>query len=140
MAAIVLPLQQLTKKDTPFVWDAACEHACTRIKQLLTSAPLLRRPEFTKTFLLQTDWQPEGMGAVLAQEVDGIEHPISYVSKSLNKAEQLYAPTEGELRAVMWAIRHFRGYLHGHHFILLTDHMALTYLEGARVHSVEACC
>ena len=28
----------------------------------------------------------------------------------------------------MWAIRHFRGYLHGHHFILQTDHKALTYL------------
>lgn len=59
---------------------------------------------------------------------DGVEHPISYASKSLNKAEQLYAPTEGELRAVMWAIRHFRGYLHGHQFIFQTDHKALTYL------------
>ena len=128
MASIVLPIQQLTKKGTPFVWSLACEQASTKIKHLLTSAPLLHRADFAKAFLLQTDWQPHGMGAVLAQETDGVEHPISYASKSLNKAEQLYAPTEGELRAVMWAIRHFRGYLHGHQFVLQTDHKALTYL------------
>lgn len=72
------------------------------------------------------------MGAVLAQDFDSVEHPVAYASKSLDKHQEHYAPTEGELLAIMWAIRHFRSYLHGHHFILQTDHKALTYLMTSK--------
>ena len=128
MARIAGPLQQLTKKDKSFFWSAECDAAFRLLKEKLTTAPLLRRPDFNHPFILQTDWQPAGMGAILSQEIDGIEHVIAYAIKSLNVHKQHYAPTEGELLAVMWAIRHFYCYLHGNFFILETDHKALTYL------------
>ena len=128
LARIAAPIQNLTKKDKPFVWNGDCETSFAELKEKLTSAPLLRRPDFNHTFILQTDWQPTGIGAVLSQEIEGIEHVIAYASKALNIHEQHYAPTEGELLAVIWAIRHFYCYLHGHFFILETDHKALTYL------------
>ena len=128
MARIALPIQNLTRKDVTFIWTDACEAAFRRLKELLTSAPLLRRPDFDHPFLLQTDWQPTGMGAILSQKIDNVEHVIAYASKSLKIQEQHYAPTEGELLACMWAIRHFHCHLHGHPFVLETDHKALTYL------------
>lgn len=128
MARIASPIQNLTRKDVPFIWDDACEAAFQLLKELLTSAPLLRRPNFNIPFILQTDWQPAGMGAILSQNINGTEHVIAYASKSLNTHERHYAPTEGELLACLWAIRHFHCYLHGHPFVLETDHKALTYL------------
>ena len=128
MARIALPIQALTRKGAAFIWDDACDLAFQRLKELLTSAPLLRRPDFNQPFILQTDWQPTGMGAILSQNIENVEHVIAYASKSLKIQEQHYAPTEGELLACLWAIRHFHCYLHGHRFVLETDHKALTYL------------
>ena len=45
------PLHALTKKDIPFVWTAQCQTPFERLKELLTSAPLLSFPRFDQPFL-----------------------------------------------------------------------------------------
>ena len=64
------PLYALTKKDAPFVWSVQCQQAFERLKELLTSAPLLAFPRFDQPFLLETDTSLRGLGAVLAQKQD----------------------------------------------------------------------
>ena len=39
-----------------------------------------------------------------------------------------YSPTECEALAIVFAMRHFRHYLHGIRFVLVTDHSALTFM------------
>ena len=56
MAAISRLLANLTRKDNKeFVWTQACEEAFKEIKQLLTTAPLLRPPNFEKEYVLWID-------------------------------------------------------------------------------------
>ena len=70
-----------------------------------------------------------GMGAVLSQVDDsGAERVVAYTSCTLSRAEQRYCVTRKELLAVVNFIKHFRPYLHGKHFTLLTDHGSLTWL------------
>eukprot|EP00983_Pelagomonas_calceolata_P053741 1143408-Pelagomonas_calceolata.AAC.5 len=40
------PLTNLTIKDIPFVWNAACEAALLAVKHALTNAPVLALPKF----------------------------------------------------------------------------------------------
>ena len=51
--------------------------------------------------------------------------PIAYASRSLQKHERNYGITELEGLGVVWAVRHFRTYLYGHHCTVYTDHEAL---------------
>ena len=53
------------------------------------------------------------MGAVLAQEQDGLEKAICYASKALSTTQSKYSATRRELLAVVTFTRHFRYYLLG---------------------------
>ena len=83
------PLFTLTRKDVAFEWSAvqcsSCQESFEELKRLLTEAPLLAFPNFTKNFLLETDASGVGLGAVIAQEQgDGTTRPIAYASRTLH--------------------------------------------------------
>ena len=106
---------------------AACQVAFNRLKQLLTTAPVLSYPRFgpDAQFILETDANLFGLGAVLAQQKeDGHVHPVAFASRTLNPQEKNYGITEMETLAVVWAAKHFRPYLLGHHCTVFTDHSA----------------
>ena len=120
------PLHALTRKDVPFVWTAQCQAAFERLKELLTSAPLLSFPRFDQPFLVETDASLNCLGAVLAQKQDdGLVRPLAYASRSLQPHEKNYGITELEGLGVVWAVKHFCPYLYGHKCAVYTDHEAL---------------
>lgn len=128
-ASIAQPLHSLLHKDITWTWTEHHQLAFDNLKQRLLGAPILAQPDFSKTFILQTDWSTLGIGAVLTQKNEqNKEQPVSYYSRSLTPAEQNYSASEGEALAVISAISHFRPYLHGRRFFLQTDHIALKWL------------
>ncbi|GBG83819.1 hypothetical protein CBR_g37619 [Chara braunii] len=121
-AGIAKPLTNLLKKEEQLIWTPECEAAFQALKEALTSAPVLVRPDPTRPFALYTDWQPQAISAVLTQHgVDGREHIIEYASKTLSQAQANYEACKGECLAVVWGIQHFRPYLYGQKFVLLTE-------------------
>ena len=54
-SAIASPLHALTRKDAPFNWSEECQQSFEKLKQLLTEAPVLCFPDFSRDFLLETD-------------------------------------------------------------------------------------
>ena len=49
-------------------WDSSCETAFIKLKQMLTEAPVLGYPDFSRGFILETDASFNGLGAVLSQQ------------------------------------------------------------------------
>ena len=59
---------------------------------------VLHRADPELPYILQTDWSPTAIAAILAQEdASGEEHPVAYASKMLKGPELKYSATEGEL-------------------------------------------
>jgi len=81
---LVKPLYTLTENQTKFVWNEQCEDTFNRLKQTLTSSPILSLPKEKGELVLDTDASNFGIGAVLSQEQDGVEKIISYCSRVLN--------------------------------------------------------
>ncbi|KAL7726088.1 hypothetical protein ACLKA6_010135 [Drosophila palustris] len=115
-----------------FKWDWKPEQqaAFEELKARLTEAPVLACPDFSEKFVLQTDASDCGLGAVLTQQHQGAERVIAYVSRRLVKAEENYSATEKECLAIVWAIRKLRCYLEGYRFDVVTDHLALKWLNS----------
>ncbi len=127
-SAVAGPLFALTRRDVAFVWDVNCEQAYQKLKAALVSAPILTRPDFNRTFWLDVDWSPKGVGAILSQKDGKLERVVAYASKSLTEAQKKFHPMEGECYALIWGVMHLRQYLHMNHFILRTDHKPLEWL------------
>lgn len=70
-----------------FTWSDEAQKSFERIKLLLTTAPVLANPEFSKKFYLQCDASDFGICAVLVQlDDEGNERPIAFMSKKLNSS------------------------------------------------------
>jgi hypothetical protein len=98
--------------------------AFQRLKEFLTTAPILKVPNMDADFLVCTDASKEGLGGVLMQ--DG--RVISYISRKLRRHEENYATHDLELLAIVYALKVWRHYLVGRKFELKTDHCGLQHI------------
>ena len=129
-AEIADPLFKLTRKGEKYVFAEEQKKAFQCLKQRLTSAPVLMYPKLDIPFELdiQTDASGIAMGAVVSQKIDGEEHPIAYGSRRFMESEKRYAAIEKEAAAVIWALDHFKSYLLGSKFTIISDHLPLRWL------------
>ncbi|XP_071926999.1 uncharacterized protein [Coffea arabica] len=122
------PLFQLLQKDVSFEFDETCKGAFNKLKELLTTSPIIQPPDWNLPFEIMCDASDHAVGAVLGQRVGKAAHAIYYASRALNGAQLNYSTTEKELLAVVFALEKFRSYLLGAKVIIFSDHAALRYL------------
>ena len=133
-STIVSPLTDATRKGMPnrIIWGEPQKKAFEKIKEVLTSEPVLRLPDFDMPFILSTDASDTGVGAILAQEYDDGKFPVAYISRKLLPREQRYSVVEKECLALVWAVKSLETYLLGREFTVETDHAPLLYLNRAK--------
>jgi hypothetical protein len=124
LSKIAHPITSLQKKGVKFQWTLNCEKSFQHLKQLLTSAPLLRIAEPNEDFIVCTDACKEGLAGVLTQN----GFVIYYDSRKLKEHERHHAAHDLELAAIVHALRKWRHYLMGKRFELKIDHNGLKYL------------
>ena len=95
------------------------------LQNKIISRPLLQCPDFTKPFIVTTDSSDYALGGVLSQGQIGQEVPIAFASRTLQGAELDYSTIEKELLAIAFSVKHFRPYLYGRKFTLVTEHRPL---------------
>jgi hypothetical protein len=117
-------ITSLQRKGMKFQWTSDCERSFQHLKQLLTSAPILRIADPNEYFIVCTDACNEGLGGVLNQN----GFVICYESRKLKEHERHYATHDLELATIVHALRKWRHYLMGKMFELRTNHNGLKYL------------
>lgn len=119
---IMAPLYALTSIDKGQInWKSSHEAIRQKIVTILTNEPVLMIFNPNCPIELHTDASAVGYGAVLLQKKNNIRYPVAYFSKRTTSAESKYHSYELETLAVVNAIKHFRHYLHGRNFLVVTD-------------------
>ena len=62
------PFFSLLMKDAQFLWSEACQTAFDKLKEKLSTAPILRGPNWTLPFHISSDASDIAIGAVLGQQ------------------------------------------------------------------------
>jgi hypothetical protein len=94
-------LNDLLKKESLHEWGDEHTLAKKQLIDILTSAPLLQHPDYSKPFTIATDASDVALGAVLSQE----GKPVAFLSKTFSDTERNWTIYEKELYAVIYTIR-----------------------------------
>jgi hypothetical protein len=82
-------LFDLTMNNVRFIWGLPQEDSFMKLKELVTSAPVLVLPDDDLPFRLEADGSGIATGAVLSQQSvnNNAWHPIAFLYKALNPVE-----------------------------------------------------
>ncbi|KAL6561268.1 hypothetical protein OROMI_016869 [Orobanche minor] len=122
------PLTTLLGKDVKFDFNSDFLQSFEHLKKELTSAPIIKSPNWNLPFGLMCDASDYAVGSILGQRIDKMPHVIYYASKTLNDAQLNYSTIEKKLLAVVFALDKFWSYLIGSKIIIYINHAALRYL------------
>ena len=122
-------LTQLTGKKMKWEWGEQQKLAFNKLKQAVSSAPILITPDSTRPYTITTDASGYAVGGVLQQDQGKGIQPIAFLSKKLLPAERNYTVGEQEQLAIITALKEWRHYLHGAKCTVITDNKALEYLQ-----------
>ncbi|KAK9157658.1 hypothetical protein Scep_004232 [Stephania cephalantha] len=95
------------------------------------STPVLALPDFSATFIVQTDASCIGVGAVLTQH----SHPIAFFSRVLSPRMRVASTYVSKFYTITEAVSKWRQYLLGRRFIIITDHQSLRSIMTQTVHT-----
>ena len=134
------PLEELLRDDQEFNWTEECNISFEKLKRKLVEAPILRFPNWSIKFHVHIDASGLAIGEILTQPGDdGMEYPIVYSSRKLNKAKRYYSTTKREALGIVFALQKYRHCLLANPFIFYTDHQALKYLVNNPLHHGIIC-
>lgn len=132
-SSIISPLCNLLKEQVPFQWRPEHKEAVNKIKQVLSSEPLLRLYDPQQPITIQADASSTGLGATLMQN----NQPIAYASRALTDTETRYAQIEKELLAVVFATERFHHFTYGRQVNVQSDHKPLEMIIKKPLHKAS---
>lgn len=100
------PLTTLLKKKA-FRWTEAAEEAFTKLKHAMTITPMHALPNFTKTFIIDSDVFGVGIGVVFMQE----SRPPAFTSKALSPLHLKILVYDKEMLVVVHVVTKWQPYL-----------------------------
>ena len=125
-------------------WNLECDYAFAQLKELLTSAPLLRHFDPALRTAVHIDASQAAVGAVLLQWEEGEQHPrpVCFLSRKFQGAQYHYDARNAESLAAQVALSAWRTLLYGIRFELVSDHASLRSLfhQKAPSHRILRLC
>jgi len=116
------PIIRLLKKSSRFTWTDDCELIFQNLKTTPTSPPILHKPDTRQPLLVYIIASDHIVSAALVQEIEGTQHPVYFVSRTLQDPETIYQMVEKLALSLVHAARRLRPYFQNHSITVKIDY------------------
>ena len=125
LSQLCIPLRPLLKKNTKFIWTEEHEKQFSLIKEKIAETTENKHFNPKLETRIKCEASRKGLGCASKQRTPNGWHTVAFASRFLNSVEDRYSINELELFGVVWSAEHFKYYLYGKPFTVITDHRAL---------------
>jgi hypothetical protein len=102
----------MLKKGNRIKWIVESRSSFDQIKKVVTKAPMLISPNYSKDFMIFSFTSLDTVAAILLQNNDeGFDQPIAFFNKALRDAELKYRIMEKQAYALVKNLKYFRVYV-----------------------------
>ena len=102
------PLNELIKKEKPWLWTPECQESFEKIKKTLTLDLSLIHYDLTLDIIVTSVASSYGIGTYILHKLpDGARKAVAHASRSLLPAEKQYSQIEKEALGVIFAVTKF---------------------------------
>ncbi|KAM1878644.1 hypothetical protein ACFX14_040613 [Malus domestica] len=109
-------------KGSNITWTDECAEAFKNLKDYMSKAPLLSKPEVGDTLIIYLSVLASAVSSVLIRNDGNVERPVYYTSKALQDTETRYSNIEKLALALVMSARKLCPYFQVHSIIVLTNH------------------
>ena len=133
-ADICLPITNLLKKNTPFVWSNTCQLALDYLKDIFCNKPLLQFLDPNKPYTLYMDASNTAYSGILCQPIDREQdiRPVAYFSGTFTVHNKSWCAMKKEAYAMLKSMQCFNYYLRGTKCTLQCNHKLLETISHQR--------
>ncbi len=128
------PLCELLKQDAEWSWRKLQDSAFQKLKDAVSSPPVLQYFDVTKPVVFSADASQHGLGTVCLQQ----GAPVAFSSRALTPTESRYAQIEKEMLALVFATQKFHDFIYGRPATVETDHQPLITILKKPLHTASA--
>jgi hypothetical protein len=108
------------------------------VRAELTKELRLALPDWSKEFIIKSDFSSEAMGGALLQKDEhGKLRAVGFVSRKCTPAEAKLSAADGEMAALVWTINRFEKFLIGKKFTAYVDQGSLSWLKDRVLGSIN---
>ena len=133
-STISQPLHQhLTdyKKTSRVVWTPESTAAFHEMILAIIKCTTMHFMSDIAPITLHTDASDCGVGGYLFQTVDGIDQPVAFVRRSLNKSQLRWSVIQKEAYGIFYSCMYLQSLLRNRLFTIRTDHRNLSFITEA---------
>ncbi|XP_072054226.1 uncharacterized protein [Arachis hypogaea] len=123
----------ILRKERRIQWDAECKATFQKLKLILSSPPILQKPEPGKPLLIYLSISTNAISSVLVTEIGRHQHPVYFVSKTLQNAELRYPPMKKLAYALIVTARRLRHYFQSNPIVVKTSQPICQVLSRSKV-------
>ena len=115
------PFFDLIKKGKNFTWSEESDQAFERLKEYLSSPPLLSSPRGGEPLYIYLAATDKAVNAAIIRDDSGEQRPVYYTSKTMNSAETRCLPLEKSALVLFITSKKLPYYFQAHTMIVLTS-------------------